>query len=225
MRLDSREALLKGGDSGTTVVAGKPDESLLLQAVRHQNGLEMPPDGKLNEAQIAALAEWIKAGAVWPQASIAKATESAPEAGSPPLMPPNEGELAKSLQLWLRAESLTMSDGDPVYVWPDQSGHGRDVSATKGVRPGGSGMPGRFIKQSTLMSRPAVRFDTTTGLASSPSNPVDLRGDAALTIMIVMNLQPHPSKPPFDGILGIGDPAHPSDPGRPLAALRADQSR
>ena len=41
------------------------------------------------------------------------------------------------------------------------------------------------------MGRPAVRFETTTGLASSPDNPVDIRGDAALSIMLVMNLQPH----------------------------------
>src|SRR5258708_7848588 len=47
-RLDSREALLKGGESGPAVVLGRPDESLLLQAVRHQDGLAMPPDGKLN---------------------------------------------------------------------------------------------------------------------------------------------------------------------------------
>ena len=68
LRLDSREAVLRGGESGPAVVVGKPDESLLLQAVRHQNGLKMPPDGKLTETQIAALAEWIKAGAVWPKA-------------------------------------------------------------------------------------------------------------------------------------------------------------
>ena len=62
LRLDSREAVLRGGESGPAIVAGKPDESLLMQAVRHQNGLEMPPDGKLTEPQIAELAAWIEAG-------------------------------------------------------------------------------------------------------------------------------------------------------------------
>ena len=66
LRLDSREAVLKGGETGPAVVPGKPDESLLMHAVRHRDGLAMPPKGKLNESQIAALEQWIKAGAVWP---------------------------------------------------------------------------------------------------------------------------------------------------------------
>ena len=134
--------------------------------------------------------------------------------------PPNDGELAKSLQLWLRADALTLNDGEAVHVWPDQSGHGRDVSATKGVRAGGVGLPGRFVRESTLLKRPAVRFDTTTGFASSPDHPVEIRGDAALTILLILNLQPHAAQPPYDGVLGIGNPANPGgDPGRPLAAL------
>ncbi|MEY4180156.1 MAG: hypothetical protein RLY70_3730, partial [Planctomycetota bacterium] len=47
LRLDSRTAAMKGGDTGPAIVVGKPEQSLLLQAVRHENGLEMPPDGKL----------------------------------------------------------------------------------------------------------------------------------------------------------------------------------
>ncbi len=219
LRLDSREALLKGGETGPAVVAGKPDESRLMKAVRHQDGLAMPPNGKLNEAQIAALAEWIKAGAVWPGPTTAEPKATAPQLSSIVSTPPNDGELAKSLQLWLRADSLTLNDGEPVPVWPDQSGHGRDVSATKGVRVGGFGLPARFVRESTLLKRPGVRFETGTGLASSPDNPVEIRGDAALTIMLVMNLQPHEAQPPYDGVLGIGNPAFPSDPGKPLAAL------
>ncbi len=219
LRLDSREAFLKGGETGPAIVVGKPDESRLMKAVRHQDGLAMPPDGKLNETQIASLAEWIKSGAVWPGAAAPTATATSAALSSIVATPPNDGELAASLQLWLRADSLTLTDGEPVYVWPDQSGHGRDVSATKGVRVGGVGLPARFVRESTLLKRPGVRFETGTGLASSPDNPVDIRGDAALTIMLVMNLQPHEAQPPFDGVLGIGNPAFPSDPGRPLAAL------
>ncbi len=219
LRLDSREALLRGGESGPAVIAGKPEESRLMQAVRHKNGLEMPKDGKLTAAQIAALDEWIKTGAFWPKESGVVTATTAPTTAVAPT-PPNDGELAKSLQFWLRADSLTLNDGEPVHLWPDQSGHGRDVSATKGVRVDGVGLPGKFAKQSALMKRPAVRFDTTTGLAASPDRPVDIRGDAALSIMLVMNLQPHEAQPPFDGVLGLGNPANPGgDPGRPLAAL------
>src|SRR5262249_31068922 len=76
LRLDSREAMLRGGESGPAIVVGKPDESRLLAAVLQQNGLKMPPDGKLSETQIAALAEWIKAGAVWPATTTVTTKES-----------------------------------------------------------------------------------------------------------------------------------------------------
>ncbi len=64
LRLDSREAMLEGGDSGPAVVPGKPDESLILQAIRHQDGLAMPPKKpKLSEPTIAEFTRWIQAGA------------------------------------------------------------------------------------------------------------------------------------------------------------------
>ena len=69
LRVDSREALLKGGDTGPAVVPGKSAESLLIEAVRQTGDYEMPPDGKLAEREIAALAEWIDRGAVWPELS------------------------------------------------------------------------------------------------------------------------------------------------------------
>lgn len=47
LRLDSRAALLKGGDSGPAVAPGKSVESLLIQAVRQSGELKMPPKGKL----------------------------------------------------------------------------------------------------------------------------------------------------------------------------------
>src|SRR5205823_2609361 len=46
LRLDSREGLLTGGDSGPAVVPGAVDESLIIEALRHE-GLQMPPTGKL----------------------------------------------------------------------------------------------------------------------------------------------------------------------------------
>jgi hypothetical protein len=47
LRLDSRDRLLQGGDSGPAVVPGDAAGSLLLQAVRHEDGLAMPPTGRL----------------------------------------------------------------------------------------------------------------------------------------------------------------------------------
>ena len=45
LRLDSRAALLRGGERGAAVRPGHPEESLLLQAVAYQGELQMPPDG------------------------------------------------------------------------------------------------------------------------------------------------------------------------------------
>ena len=66
--LDSRESLLKGGDSGPALEAGKPDDSLLIAAVRHGDGVEpMPPKEKLPEAVIGDLVEWVRMGAPDPR--------------------------------------------------------------------------------------------------------------------------------------------------------------
>ena len=64
LRLDSRAAALAGGDAGPALVPGKPAESLLVKAV-HYDELQMPPAGKLAEAQIAVLEKWVAAGAAW----------------------------------------------------------------------------------------------------------------------------------------------------------------
>ena len=219
LRLDSRGAVVKGGDSGAAIDIAKVEESLLLQAVRHENGLKMPPDGKLTAIQIEALAKWIRDGAVWPGSTVPVATEIAELSAITIPKPPNSGELAKALQLWLRADALQLADGESVFVWPDQSGHGRDVTATKGVRDGGVGGPANFVRQSHLQGRPAVRFSQWTGLASSPGNPVDIRGDAALTMTLVMNLSPFEGQHSHTTVFCVGNPAHSGDPGKPLAAL------
>ncbi|GDY06897.1 hypothetical protein LBMAG52_03830 [Planctomycetia bacterium] len=66
--LDSRDGVRKGGDTGAAVVPGKPDESLLIKAVRYTDGsVKMPPKGKLPAAAIADLEEWIKRGAPDPR--------------------------------------------------------------------------------------------------------------------------------------------------------------
>ena len=73
LRLTSREEILRGGESGAAVTPGKPDESLLLKAVRYEGDLRMPPAGKLTDRQIEVLQRWVKAGAPWPGAKPATA--------------------------------------------------------------------------------------------------------------------------------------------------------
>ena len=70
LRLDSREALLEGGDSGPAIVPGKSGESLLLHAIRHEDGMAMPPKKpKLADLIIADIAKWVDLGAPYPSAS------------------------------------------------------------------------------------------------------------------------------------------------------------
>jgi mono/diheme cytochrome c family protein len=77
LRLDSRAAVLKGGDSGPSVVPGKPDESLIIKAIRYKDeDTAMPPKKRLTDAQIADIEAWVKMGLPWPE----NAGTSSPEA-------------------------------------------------------------------------------------------------------------------------------------------------
>lgn len=66
LRFDTDKTTREGGDSGPVISLDQPEQSLMLQALRHVDGLEMPPDGKLPEHQIALVEDWIRGGAVWP---------------------------------------------------------------------------------------------------------------------------------------------------------------
>ncbi|WP_235908862.1 DUF1553 domain-containing protein [Roseiconus nitratireducens] len=65
LKLTSLEDLLAGGDSGPAIVIGKPEESLLVEALRYES-YEMPPDGQLEQDRISGMVQWIAAGAPWP---------------------------------------------------------------------------------------------------------------------------------------------------------------
>ena len=86
LRLDSREAVIKGAESGPVVVPGKPGTSPLIAAIRYEGDVQMPPKGKLKDDEIAALTEWVKRGAIWPaaprSATGAAATATAPSSGT-----------------------------------------------------------------------------------------------------------------------------------------------
>src|ERR1051325_10273092 len=76
--LDSRDAIVAGGDSGPSVVPGNPDKSLIIKAVRWTDkDLQMPPKTKLSDSAIADLTQWVKMGAPWPK-------EAAPAAAGAP---------------------------------------------------------------------------------------------------------------------------------------------
>ena len=84
LRLDSRAAVLNGGDSGPSVVPSQPGESLLVQAVAHTHDeLKMPPAGKLADSSVAILRQWVSMGAPWSaESSDTKTGANAPSAAA-----------------------------------------------------------------------------------------------------------------------------------------------
>ena len=76
LKLTTRGELLAGGDTGPSVVPGDAAKSVLIQAVKYDADLKMPPKGKLRPQEIADLTQWVKDGAAWPDsgpATVAKA--------------------------------------------------------------------------------------------------------------------------------------------------------
>ncbi|MCA8999039.1 MAG: DUF1553 domain-containing protein [Planctomycetaceae bacterium] len=75
LRLTKFEELLRGGESGPAIVPGKPDESLLLEALRYES-FEMPPEKPLDSKLIAGIEKWIAAGAPWPKLAVLRPDSS-----------------------------------------------------------------------------------------------------------------------------------------------------
>jgi hypothetical protein len=65
LRLDSRDSLLTGGNSGPAIVPGNPGDSLLVDAINHGELFQMPPKSKLPPKEIETLTTWVKDGARW----------------------------------------------------------------------------------------------------------------------------------------------------------------
>jgi len=79
LRLDSRDAILTGGESGPALVPGDPAKSLLIKAISHADeDLQMPPKKKLGDDEIGLLTQWVKMGAPFP----GSATDAAPTTGA-----------------------------------------------------------------------------------------------------------------------------------------------
>ena len=60
-----RDSLLKGGGRGPAIVPGQPEKSALVDSLRHEGELQMPPGPKLPSREIQILTEWVRRGAIW----------------------------------------------------------------------------------------------------------------------------------------------------------------
>lgn len=65
LKLNHRDWILQGGDSGPAIIPGNPNESLIIQAVRYE-AYEMPPSSRLPQDQVDTLVQWVERGAYWP---------------------------------------------------------------------------------------------------------------------------------------------------------------
>ncbi len=159
LRLDTPGGILRGGDTGPSIVPGKPDESLLLRAVRYRDpDLQMPPKSRLAEATVADLAKWVAMGAPLP------APAEAPDA--PGLV--SGPSLAEGAKHWAFRPVRDV----PV---PAKAPHPVDAFLVEALDARGLA-PAREADPATVLRR--VTFDLT-GLPPSPAELEAFLKDAA----------------------------------------------
>ncbi len=71
LRLDSKEGVRKGNDAGPVVVPGRPEESPLIEAIRYDATVKMPPRARLPQQAIDDLTAWVRIGSPWPETTRA----------------------------------------------------------------------------------------------------------------------------------------------------------
>lgn len=138
LRLDHLDFIVKGGDTGPALVAGKPQDSLLIEAVRRGDpDFTMPPKKALSDAQVAALEKWIALGAPWP-------TEVAKEGAT------DENGFTEEDRNWWAIQPVK----DPA---PPQAGEGwakndidrfvAEALALKDLKPAPAAGPGELVRR------------------------------------------------------------------------------
>lgn len=145
LRLDGREAMLKGGDSGPSINVGVPDESLLIKAIRYtDDAVKMPPKGKLPDAVIADFEEWVKRGAFDPRDQPLAKKETA-----------SWDEVMKQRSDWWSLRPISRPD---LSTLPNSSDARSTVDrfllaklSENGLAPADPADPGTFIRRLSLV--------------------------------------------------------------------------
>jgi mono/diheme cytochrome c family protein len=164
LRLDGRDAMLRGGQTGKVVVPGKPEESLLIEAIRHEGDVRMPPKRKLKDEEISALSDWVRRGAIWPEArpKIAAAGPTATPPMTPGSINPSDSLKEQSRALW--SLEPVRNPAPPAVRHSDWSRSPIDRFILAELEKAGL-LPGPLADKTTLIRR--ASFDLT-GLPPSP---------------------------------------------------------
>ncbi len=165
LRMDTREALMKGGKSGAAVVEGKPADSLLVKAITQSDDrLKMPPTGKLSRADIDLISNWVRDGATFPE----RLMKAAPAAADVELTA--EQRAFWSFQPFLKSPAPSVREA----AWP-RTPIDRFVLARlekEGLKPA------RFADRRTLLRR--ATYDLT-GLPPTPEQTKAFLDDRSAT--------------------------------------------
>ena len=102
LRVDSRDALLAGGNSGPALVPGDPDASLLVRVLRHADRVKMPPTGKLTDTEVDRISTWIRMGAPYPESKETEAAQGSRSETHWALVPPAKPELPPAVSDWAK---------------------------------------------------------------------------------------------------------------------------
>lgn len=163
LRLDSREAVLRGGVSGPAVATGDPAASLLVQVIDYAGDIQMPPQGKLPDEAVEAVRHWIAAGAPWP-AGAGQSTTLSPKS--------MEEKIAEARATHWAFQPVT-DPAPPEVANPDWSAAAVDRFILKKLE--GAGLqPSPCADKRTLIRR--VTFDLH-GLPPAPQEVEDFVND------------------------------------------------
>lgn len=126
LRLDTRELVFKGGDSGAAIVPKKPEESGILERVSlpADDPLIMPAEGDpLTKEQVELLRAWITQGAEWPEGTVLVSPTARPKMEGPPpiaLEPLSDAEkqaMARIRELGGHVMELAQNDNRLTVAW------------------------------------------------------------------------------------------------------------
>lgn len=169
LALDSKSGWEKGGESGPAIVPGKPEASLLIQAVSYvEKDLKMPPKKMLPASEIALLTEWVRQGAPDPRVAAQSTALAADDAW--------EVEFQKRLDWWslkpMRPATTGSVDG---FIQAAQKAAGLEMTP----------------QASPEVLRRRLSF-VLTGLPPMPDNQTRRQSDREKIPRGAVSLSPHP---------------------------------